>query len=286
MSAKVLDGVSLSRRIKEECTLRVKELYRARGVWPALAVVIVGNEPAAEIYVRNKGRACEEVGIRVERYDLSRSSSETELLERIRALNAEPHIHGILVQLPLPAHICVDRILREIAPEKDVDGFHPFNVGLLATGQPQFIPCTPAGVIKLLAHAAIGLEGKHAVIVGRSNIVGKPMAMLLLQSNATVSICHSRTKDLAAITREADILVVATGRPATVTGSMVKHGAAVVDVGVHRLPEGRLIGDVEIASVVSRASHVTPVPGGVGPMTVAMLVHNTVAAAERIGRCH
>jgi methylenetetrahydrofolate dehydrogenase (NADP+) / methenyltetrahydrofolate cyclohydrolase len=280
MDTRVIDGAALARATRNELQSRVGRLKSA-GVVPGLAVIFVGDDPASRVYVRNKGRACGEVGLHSEQHDLPTSASEAEILERVRLLNADARIHGILVQLPLPAHISGEAVLRAIAPGKDVDGFHPFNVGLLATGHPDFVPCTPAGVMRMLDREGIPVEGRHAVIVGRSNIVGKPMAMLLLQRSATVTICHSKTRDLGAVTRTADILVVAIGRPRFLTGDMVRPGAAVIDVGINRLPDGKLAGDVDFQGVLGRASHLTPVPGGVGPMTIAMLLENTVLAAER-----
>jgi len=283
MDTRIIDGNAIAREVRGELRSRVEALKSA-GVVPGLAVVLVGENPASRVYVRNKGRACADIGLYSEQHDLPASATEAEILERLRQLNADPRIHGILVQLPLPAAIASERVLHAIAPEKDVDGFHPFNVGLLATGQPRFAPCTPAGVMKMLDHEGIAPEGKHAVIVGRSNIVGKPMAMLLLQKSATVTICHSKTQDLGAMTRQADILVVAIGRAKAITGDMVKEGAVVIDVGINRLPQeqgGKLAGDVDFESVLGRASRLTPVPGGVGPMTIAMLLVNTVTAAER-----
>jgi methylenetetrahydrofolate dehydrogenase (NADP+) / methenyltetrahydrofolate cyclohydrolase len=285
MDTRIIDGTALSRTIRSELRGRVAALKSA-GVTPGLAVVFVGDDPASRIYVRNKGRACTEVDLHSEQHDLPASATEAQVLERVQRLNDDPRIHGILVQLPLPAHVSGERVLRAIAPDKDVDGFHPFNVGLLATGHPAFVPCTPAGVMRMLDREGIDVEGRHAVIVGRSNIVGKPMAMLLLQRNATVTICHSKTRDLREITRQADILVAAIGRARFLTGDMVKPGAVVIDVGINRLPangqgQGKLAGDVDFQSVLGRASHLTPVPGGVGPMTIAMLLENTVSAAER-----
>jgi methylenetetrahydrofolate dehydrogenase (NADP+)/methenyltetrahydrofolate cyclohydrolase len=225
-------------------------------------------------------RVSAEVGINSEHVELPADTSEVALLSRIHALNADPRIHGILIQLPLPKHIATDKVLEAVAPEKDVDGFHPCNVGLLATGNPRFVPCTPAGVMAMLEAEGIALDGRDAVVVGRSNIVGKPMAMLLLQKGATVTMCHSRTRDLSAHTRRADIVVAAVGRPQLVGADMVKPGAVVIDVGINRSPDGKLVGDVAFQSLLGRASHITPVPGGVGPMTVTMLMANTVRAAE------
>jgi len=283
MNTRIIDGNALARAVRDELRPRVAALAAA-GITPGLAVILANDDPASRIYVRNKGRACAEVGLHSEQHDLPATATETEVLGRVRSLNENPGIHGILVQLPLPAHISGERVLQAIAPEKDVDGFHPFNVGLLATGHPGFVPCTPAGVMRMLERENIVLEGRHAVIVGRSNIVGKPMAMLLLQRNATVTICHSRTRDLGAVTRSADILVAAIGRARFLSGDMVRPGAAVIDVGINRLPDGKLAGDVDFQGLLGRASHLTPVPGGVGPMTIAMLLENTVLAAERAAK--
>ncbi len=280
MDTRIIDGVALARAVRNELRGRVEAL-RSAGVVPGLAVVLAGDDPVSRVYVRSKARACAEVGVYSEQHDLPASAAEARLLERVRLLNADPRIHGIMVQLPLPAHVSGEQVLRAIAPDKDVDGFHPFNVGLLATGHPAFVPCTPAGVMKMLDREGIDPEGRHAVIVGRSNIVGKPMAMLLLRRNATVTVCHSKTRNLGEMTRRADILVAAIGRARFLTGDMVKPGAVVIDVGINRLPDGKLAGDVDFQSVLGRASHLTPVPGGVGPMTIAMLLQNTVFAAER-----
>lgn len=280
MNTQLIDGAAHARAVRADLRARVEAL-RTSGIVPGLAVVLVGSDPASQIYVRSKARACAEVGLYSEQHDLEASTTEAQILERVRLLNEDPRIHGVLVQLPLPPHISVDRVLQAIAPEKDADGFHPMNVGLLAIGQPTFAPCTPAGVMRLLEREGISPDGRRAVIVGRSNIVGKPMAMLLLQKHATVTICHSRTRDLAAVAREADILVAAIGRARYVTGDMIKSGAVVIDVGINRLPDGKLAGDVDFASAQGRASRLTPVPGGVGPMTIAMLLENTVLAAER-----
>ena len=281
MDTRIIDGAALARAVRNELHDRVGSLKSA-GVVPGLAVVFVGDDPASRVYVRNKARACSEIGLHSEQHDLPASASEAEVLERVSLLNADSHIHGILVQLPLPAHISGERVLRAIAPDKDVDGFHPFNVGLLATGHAGFVPCTPAGVMRMLDREDIQLEGRHAVIVGRSNIVGKPMAMLLLQASATVTVCHSQTRDLAFHARRADILVAAIGRPRFVTGDMIQAGAVVIDVGINRLPDGKLCGDVDFAAAMDIASLVTPVPGGVGPMTITMLLANTIESAERV----
>lgn len=279
MQAGIIDGAAIALALRDGIVGRVAALAR-RGVRPGLGVVQVGEDPASKVYVRNKIRACAEVGLRSEHITLPEDATESLLLDRVRLLNSDAQVHGILVQLPLPRGFSVERVIGEIAPEKDVDGFHPCNLGLLVSGRPGFVPCTPLGVMKLLDHEAIVIDGRHAVVIGRSNIVGKPMALLLLQRNATVTICNSRTPDLGAVTRQADILVAAAGRPGLVTGGMVKRGAVVIDVGINRLPDGRLAGDVDFSSVLGVASRVTPVPGGVGPMTIAMLLENTLRAAE------
>ncbi|MCC6609204.1 MAG: bifunctional methylenetetrahydrofolate dehydrogenase/methenyltetrahydrofolate cyclohydrolase FolD [Burkholderiales bacterium] len=283
MDTRVIDGVALARRLREAIRERAAELAK-RGRTPGLVAIRVGDDPASKVYVSTKMRVSVEVGIYSEHVELGADATEEELLRRIQALNAEPRIHGILVQLPLPKHIATDRILEAIAPEKDVDGFHPCNVGLLATGQPRFVPCTPAGVMAMLETEGIALDGREAVIIGRSNIVGKPMALLLLQKGATVTICHSRTQDLSSHTRRADIVVAAVGRPHLVGAGMVKPGAVVIDVGINRLSDGRLVGDVAFQSMLGKVACVTPVPGGVGPMTVTMLMANTVRAAELASR--
>ena len=280
MTAMILDGAATSRAILGENAHRVRAL-EARGVVPALAVVVVGENPASQLYVRNKTRACAEAGVRSERIALSATADPSELLAVIARLNADPRIHGILVQLPLPAHHDVGTVIEAIAPEKDVDGFGTAHLGGLIAGQPHLAPCTPAGVIELLDRYAVFLEGRDVVIVGRSNIVGKPLAMMMISRGATVTVCHSRTPSLAEHTRRADIVVVATGRPQIVTGAMIRRRAVVVDVGINRLADGRIVGDVDFASAAAVASHITPVPGGIGPMTVAMLIANTVTAAER-----
>ena len=279
MQTRIIDGAALARRLRLELRDRAAELT-ARGRQPGLVAVQVGEDPASKVYVRTKMRASAEIGLYSEHVELAAATTETALLEKIDAFNHDPRIHGILVQLPLPPQISTDKVLRAIAPEKDVDGFHPCNVGLLATGQPRFVPCTPAGVMALLASEEITLEGREAVVIGRSNIVGKPMAMLLLQKGATVTMCHSKTQDLALHTSRADVLVAAVGRPNMVRAEMIKAGAVVIDVGINRLPDGKLAGDVAFESMLGKASHVTPVPGGVGPMTVTMLMANTVRAAE------
>ncbi len=279
--ARILSGKEFAARIKEDAARGVAELKTA-GVLPRLAVIIVGSDPASEVYVRNKQRTCEELGIRSDHIALPAETSKEELLACIEELNVDPEVHGILVQLPLPAQIAEDEeeILSHIDPRKDVDGFHPVNVGHLVLGAPGLRPCTPAGCIRMLDYAGIPIEGAHAVIIGRSNIVGKPMAHLLLERNATVTICHSRTQNLAAIARTADILVAAVGRPRFVTADMVKEGATVIDVGINRIAPKKLVGDVDFDAAAAVAGAITPVPGGVGLLTVAMLMENVVQAAK------
>jgi len=280
VQTRIIDGNAIARELRAELIRRVAALA-ALGVRPGLAVVQVGNHPASRIYVRNKMKACGEVGLYSEHIELPADADESTLLGRIRTLNSDTRIHGILVQLPLPSGLSAARVVDALAPAKDVDGFHPTNMGLLAIGNPRFVPCTPLGVMKLIEHEEIGVQGRHAVVVGRSNVVGKPLALLLLQKGATVTICNSRTPDLRAMTGQADILVVAAGRPKLVTAGMVKPGAVVIDVGITRLADGKLTGDVDFQSVLGTASCITPVPGGVGPMTIAMLLENTVMSAER-----
>ena len=279
--ARILSGKEFAARIKEDAARGVAEM-KAAGVLPRLAVIIVGSDPASEVYVRNKQRTCEELGIRSDHIALPAETTEEELLACIEELNVDPEVHGILVQLPLPAQIAEDEeeILSHIDPRKDVDGFHPVNVGHLVLGAPGLRPCTPAGCIRMLDYAGIPIEGAHAVIIGRSNIVGKPMAHLLLERNATVTICHSRTQNLAAIARTADILVAAVGRPHFVTADMVKEGATVIDVGINRIAPKKLVGDVDFDAAAAVAGAITPVPGGVGLLTVAMLMENVVQAAK------
>lgn len=279
--ARILSGKEFAARIKEDAARGVAEL-KAAGVLPRLAVIIVGSDPASEVYVRNKQRTCEELGIRSDHIALPAETTKEELLACIEELNVDPEVHGILVQLPLPAQIAEDEeeILSHIDPRKDVDGFHPVNVGHLVLGAPGLRPCTPAGCIRMLDYAGIPIEGAHAVIIGRSNIVGKPMAHLLLERNATVTICHSRTQNLAAIARTADILVAAVGRPHFVTADMVKEGATVIDVGINRIAPKQLVGDVDFDAAAAVAGAITPVPGGVGLLTVAMLMENVVQAAK------
>ena len=280
MTASLIDGAALARSLRAQVGERAAALA-ASGRPPGLAVILVGEDAASAVYVRNKVKDCEESGIHSVLQRLPAQTPEAELLARIQALNLDPSIHGILVQLPLPAHIDTRRVIETISPDKDVDGFHVASAGALMTGQPGFVPCTPYGVMRLLEHAGARLAGAEAVVVGRSNIVGKPQALLLLQADATVTICHSRSRDLAAHTRRADVLIAAVGRARMVTGDMVKPGAIVIDVGMNRDETGKLCGDVDFDSVREVASAITPVPGGVGPMTRAMLLVNTLEAAER-----
>lgn len=280
MSARLIDGVALAAEIREQVAQRTQALVE-KGVRPGLAVVLVGDNPASAVYVRNKVAACEKAGIASIKESYPADISEEQLLERVRVLNQDPAIHGILVQLPLPAHIDSHKVIEAIAAHKDVDGFHISNAGLLMTGNPLFRPCTPYGIMKMLEAQQVSLWGAVACIVGASNIVGKPMAMMMLAAGATVTLCNSKTRDLAAHTRMADVLVVATGRPKMITGDMIKPGAVVIDVGINRQDDGKLCGDVDFESASKVASAITPVPGGVGPMTIAMLLVNTVEAAER-----
>ncbi len=280
MTAQLIDGNALSRDLRGDVARRAGVL-RARGVVPGLAVVLVGDNPASQVYVRNKVKACEDNGLHsvLERYPAE--LSEGDLLARVDALNREPSIHGILVQLPLPPHIDAQKVIEAIAPAKDVDGFHVASAGALMTGMPGFWPCTPYGCMKMLESIGYELRGKHAVVIGRSNIVGKPMALMLLAKSATVSICHSATLDLGAMTRQADVIVAAVGKRNVLTADMVKPGAVVIDVGMNRNDEGKLCGDVDFEGVKQVAGWITPVPGGVGPMTITMLLVNTLEAAER-----
>ena len=280
MSASIIDGNALSAQMREQVSERVKALHK-QGIKPGLAVILVGDNPASQVYVRNKVKACEQTGIHslLEKHDAS--LSEADLLARVHALNQDNSIHGILVQLPLPAHIDAQKVIEAIAPEKDVDGFHVASAGALMTGLPGFWPCTPHGCMKMLEHIGYELRGKHAVVIGRSNIVGKPMALMLLQQNATVTVCHSATVNLKAHTLQADVIVAAVGKRHVLTADMVKPGAVVIDVGMNRDDEGKLCGDVDFAGVSQVASHITPVPGGVGPMTITMLLVNTLESAER-----
>jgi len=278
MAARLLDGKSLAAQVRVAVKREVEALAQ-RGIRPGLAVLLAGENPASRVYVRNKVRACEETGVRSDLYELPASVSEEALVDRVLALNDDPDIHGILVQLPLPKQVDAHQVLETIAPAKDIDGFHESNLGALLAGRPRMVPCTPAGVMRLLEHAGVPLAGSHAVVIGRSNIVGKPLALLLLQRDATVTLCHSKSRDLENLARSADILVAAVGRAKLVTGRMVKPGACVIDVGVNRLSDGSLAGDVDFAAASEVAGWITPVPGGVGPMTIAMLLENCVRAA-------
>ena len=282
MTARVIDGKAVARKLRAEYAVRVARLKSEHGVQPGLAVILVGDNAASQVYVRNKVTACREVGIHSELYQLPAETLEPELLARIDALDADPQVHGILVQLPLPPQINVAHVLERIAVAKDVDGFHLYNVGSLIAGNTIFPPCTPYGVQKLLEHEHVPIAGQNVVVVGASNIVGKPMALMLMQQDATVCICHKQTRDLAQFTRLADILVVAAGVPGLIKEDMVKEGVVVIDVGINRLPNGQLVGDVDFEGVKEVAGYITPVPGGVGPMTITMLVANTISAAERL----
>ena len=279
MSYQIIDGKAISKQIKEECRLKA-ERYKAQGIEITLAVIQVGSDPASGVYVRNKKRACEECGIKSLSYELPEETSEEELLSLIGRLNADWEVNGILVQLPLPEQIDEDKVIQAIDVAKDVDGFHPMSAGALCTGQKGFVSCTPAGIIELLKRSNIEISGKECVVAGRSNIVGKPAALLLLRENGTVTLCHSKTADLKEVTKRADILVVAVGRPKFITADYVKEGAVVIDVGIHRNENGKLCGDVDFDSVAPKCSAITPVPGGVGPMTMAMLLSNCVASVD------
>lgn len=280
MSSAIINGKEIGQEIRQSIAARAAQL-KEQGVTPGLAVVLVGEDPASQTYVRNKQKSCEAIGIYSELIKLPEEVSEEQLLEHIHSLNSREEIHGILVQLPLPQHINEDSVIAAISPEKDVDGFSPISVGKMMLGQETFLPCTPFGVMKLLEYAKIDIAGKHAVIVGRSHIVGKPMGQLLLQKDATVTYTHSKTKDLPSITKQADILIAAVGHPNFITKDHVKPGAVVIDVGINRDENNKLIGDVHFAEVEQVASHITPVPGGVGPMTITMLLYNTVQSAEK-----
>jgi methylenetetrahydrofolate dehydrogenase (NADP+)/methenyltetrahydrofolate cyclohydrolase len=281
MVAKIIDGRKVAASIRQECRVRVESLRRKTGVVPGLAVILVGDNPASTVYVANKVRACGEVGIQSFKQVLPATIDTDALVATIDSLSRDPGVHGILVQLPLPAHIDMRRVLSAIPAEKDVDGFHLYNVGGLVVGNTVFPPCTPYGVVRLLEYEDIQVEGRNVVVVGASNIVGKPMALMLMQREATVSVCHVKTRDLAQYTILADILVVAAGKPNLILPQMVKTGAVVIDVGINRLPNGKLVGDVDFEGVSQKASYITPVPGGVGPMTVTMLLVNTITSAER-----
>ena len=280
--AKIIDGKLVSKSIRESLAQEVA-LLKEQGIFPKLAVILVGNDPASAVYVRNKEKACLETGIEPQQITLPEETTENELLTLIECLNEDDSVHGILVQLPLPRHISEEKVIDRISPTKDVDAFTHDSVGRIVEGKYSFLPCTPAGIMKLLEYYNVDIQGKECVIIGRSNIVGKPMALLMLNASGTVTVCHSKTKNLSEITKRADILVVAIGRAEFVTSDMVKEGAVVIDVGINRMPDGKLKGDVDFDGVSKRASLITPVPGGVGPMTIAMLMQNTAFAAKNIG---
>ena len=282
MPAHLIDGKAIGAVVRAEIKKRAETFIGSTGITPCLVTVLVGEDPASRVYVRNKGKACSEAGMLSRQIDLPASHPEKDLIALVAELNADPSVHGILVQLPLPEHIDESRVIEAISPEKDVDGFHPVNAGRLLSGGRCFVPCTPLGIMKMLDHESVELKGKHAVVVGRSNIVGKPVALLLLARHATVTICHSRTKDLPSVVRSADVVVAAVGRPEMIRGNWLAPGAVVIDVGINRLPDGRLVGDVAFGEAKETAGKITPVPGGVGPMTITMLLHNTLEAATRI----
>ncbi len=284
MPAQLIDGKGLALEIRQTIAQDIEALVQKTGVRPGLAVVLVGDDPASAVYVRNKKKACDTAGLYVDDHMLPSTATQEELLTLIAHLNADPKIHGILVQLPLPPQIDSQTVLNAVSPDKDADGFHPYNIGRLVTGDPLFVPCTPKGVIRMIESTGQAIEGKRAVVLGRSNIVGKPVAMLLMHRHATVTVCHSRTKDLPGMCREADILVAAIGKAEFVKADMVKPGAVVIDVGINRLDDGRLVGDVDFEPVKEKAGWLSPVPGGVGPMTIAMLLANTVEAATRVAK--
>jgi methylenetetrahydrofolate dehydrogenase (NADP+) / methenyltetrahydrofolate cyclohydrolase len=281
VAARLIDGKALAQQVRDRLATESAELLARKGIKPGLATILVGEDPASQIYVRNKQKACEMAGIHVDDHKLPAGTSQAELLALIEKKNRDPQIHGILVQLPLPKHIDSKVILEAVSPLKDADGFHPYNLGRLVEGHPVFEACTPKGVIKMIESAGVTIEGKRAVVVGRSNIVGKPLALMLLQRHATVTICHSKTQDLPAVCREAELLLVAIGKAKFVTADMVREGAVVIDVGTNKTPEGKLCGDVDFEPVSHKASWISPVPGGVGPMTIAMLLENTVQSAQR-----
>jgi len=284
MAAHLIDGKAIGAAVRAEIKDRAGEFSARTGIKPNLVTVLVGDDPASRIYVRNKGKACHEAGMLSQQIDLPATLPENDLLAFVAELNADPAVHGILVQLPLPDHINESRVIEAISPDKDVDGFHPVNAGRLLSGGPCFVPCTPLGIMKMLDHESVSLKGKHAVVVGRSNIVGKPVALLLLARHATVTICHSRTKDLPSVVQSADVVVAAVGRAEMIRGNWLSPGAVVIDVGINRLPDGKLVGDVAFEEAKEVAGKITPVPGGVGPMTITMLLHNTLEAADRQAR--
>ena len=281
MSAQLIDGKAIGAAVRAEIGKRAAEFTARTGIRPCLAAVLVGEDPASHVYVRNKGKACVDAGMLSRQINLPATASEKELLDLVAQLNADDSVHGILVQLPLPDQIDESKVIEAVSPSKDVDGFHPVNAGRLLIGEPGFIPCTPYGILKLLDYEKVDLKGKHAVVVGRSNIVGKPVAILLLSRHATVTICHSRTRDLPGVVRSADVVIAAVGKAEMVRGSWIRPGAVVIDVGINRLPDGRLVGDVAFEEARETAGKITPVPGGVGPMTITMLLNNTLEAARR-----
>jgi methylenetetrahydrofolate dehydrogenase (NADP+)/methenyltetrahydrofolate cyclohydrolase len=282
VSARLIDGKALAQQVRERLAKESAELLAKTGVKPGLSTILVGDDPASHLYVRNKQKACDAAGMYIDDHKLPASTTQADLLALIEKVNGDSKIHGILVQLPLPKHIDSKAVLDAVSPHKDADGFHPYNFGRLVEGHPIFEACTPKGVIKMIESTGVPIEGKRAVVLGRSNIVGKPLALMLLQRNATVTICHSKTKDLPAVCREAELLLVAIGKPKFVTADMVRDGAVVIDVGTNRLPDGKVVGDVDFEAVSRKAGWISPVPGGVGPMTIAMLLDNTVESAKRI----
>ena len=283
MAARLIDGKVLAQTIRDRIAKDVAELRAKTGISPGLATILVGEDPASHLYVKNKQKACDAAGIYIDDHKLPVSTTQSELLALIEKANQDDRIHGILVQLPLPKHIDSRVVLEAVSPMKDADGFHPYNLGRLVEGTPMFEACTPKGIIKMIESTGVAIEGKRAVVVGRSNIVGKPVALMLLHRHATVTVCHSRTRDLPAVCREAEILVVAIGKARFVTADMVREGAVVIDVGTNRLPDGKFVGDVDFDPVRERAGWISPVPGGVGPMTITMLLDNTVESAKRVG---
>ena len=284
MSARLIDGKALALQVREKLATESAAVFAKTGMKPGLATILVGDDPASHLYVKSKQKACDAAGIYIDDHKLPASTTQAELLALIEKENADPRIHGILVQLPLPKHIDSKVVLEAVSPDKDADGFHPYNFGRLVEGHPVFEACTPKGVIKMIESTGVSIEGKRAVVLGRSNIVGKPLALMLLQRNATVTICHSKTKDLPAVCREAELLLVAIGKAKFVTADMVRGGAVVIDVGTNRLPDGKVVGDVDFEPVSHKAGWISPVPGGVGPMTIAMLLDNTVASAKRMAK--
>jgi methylenetetrahydrofolate dehydrogenase (NADP+)/methenyltetrahydrofolate cyclohydrolase len=282
VTARLIDGKALAQQVRDRLAKESQELLVRTGIRPGLATILVGDDPASHLYVKNKQKACDAAGIYIDDHKLPASTTQSELLALIGKMNADPKIHGMLVQLPLPKQIDSKTILDAVSPDKDADGFHPYNFGRLVEGHPVFEACTPKGVIKMIESTGVTIEGKRAVVLGRSNIVGKPLALMLLQRNATVTICHSKTRDLPAVCREAELLLVAIGKAKFVTADMVREGAVVIDVGTNRLPDGKLVGDVDFEAVSRKAGWISPVPGGVGPMTIAMLLENTVESAKRM----